>query len=60
MIQLSQIRKERVRMEIDGEIVEDDFLFGAISNSTSVGGVLTIDPRLRPRPVLLQCQGRPV
>ena len=43
--ELSQIRKEHVRMEIDGEIVEDDFLFGAISNSTSVGGVLTLDPK---------------
>ena len=43
--ELSQIRKEHVRMEIDGEVVEDDFLFGAISNSTSVGGVLTLDPR---------------
>ena len=44
--ELSQIRKEHVRMEIDGEIVEDDFLFGVISNSTSVGGVLTLDPKV--------------
>ena len=44
--ELSQIRKEHVRMEIDGEIVEDDFLFGAISNSTSVGGVLTLAPKV--------------
>ena len=44
--ELSQIRKEHVRMEIDGEIVEDDFVFGAISNSTSVGGILTLDPSL--------------
>ena len=44
--ELSQLRKEHVRMEIDGEIVEDDYLFGAISNSTSVGGVLTLDPSL--------------
>ena len=29
-------------MEIDGQVVEDDFLFGAISNSTSVGGILTL------------------
>lgn len=43
--ELSQIRKEHVRMEIDGTVVEDDFLFGAISNSTSVGGVLTLDPK---------------
>ena len=44
--ELSQIRKEHVRMEIDGTVVEDDFLFGAISNSTSVGGILTLDPHL--------------
>ena len=44
--ELSQIRKEHVRMELDGEIVEDDFIFGAISNSTSVGGVLNLDPAL--------------
>ena len=42
--ELSQIRKEHVRMELDGEVVEDDFIFGAISNSTSVGGVLSLDP----------------
>ena len=43
--ELSQIRKEHVRMELDGEVVEDDFLFGAICNSTSVGGILTLDPK---------------
>ena len=44
--ELSQIHKEHVRMELDGEIVEDDFIFGAISNSTSVGGILNLDPAL--------------
>ena len=43
--ELSQIRNEHIRMEIDGEVVEDDFLFGAICNSTSIGGILTLDPR---------------
>ena len=42
--ELSQIRNEHVRMEIDGEVVEDDFLFGAICNSTSVGGIITLPP----------------
>ena len=42
--ELSQIRNEHVRMEIDGQVIEDDFLFGAISNSTSVGGILTLSP----------------
>ena len=43
--ELSQIRKVHVRMELEEEVVEDDFLFGCISNSTSIGGVLTLDPR---------------
>ena len=43
--ELSQIRPEHIRLEINGETVEDDFLFGAICNSTSVGGILTLDPK---------------
>ena len=43
--ELSQIRKEHIRLELDDEIVEDDFLFGAVCNSTSVGGILTLDPK---------------
>lgn len=42
--ELSQIRKVHIRMEMEERIVEDDFLFGAISNSTSVGGILTLNP----------------
>ena len=42
--ELSQIRKFHVRMELEDEVVEDDYLFGAISNSTSVGGILTLNP----------------
>lgn len=44
--ELSQIRKEHLRLEIDGQVVEDDFLFGAICNSTSIGGILTLDPKM--------------
>ncbi len=43
--ELSQIRKEHVKVELDGEILEDDFVFGAICNSTSLGGILTLDPK---------------
>lgn len=43
--ELSQIHKEPIRMEIDGQMVEDDFLFGAICNSTSIGGILSLDPK---------------
>ena len=41
--ELSQIRKKRVRLELDGQVLEDDYIFGAICNSTSVGGILTLD-----------------
>ena len=44
--EISQIKKTHVRLELDGQPVEDDFLFGAISNSTSVAGILTLDPKL--------------
>ena len=44
--ELSQIRNEHVRLEIDGQVIEDDFLFGAISNSTSLGGILKLNPEL--------------
>lgn len=41
---ISQIRSLHVKMELDDEVIEDDFIFGSISNSTSVGGILTLDP----------------
>lgn len=41
--ELSQIRKTHVRLELDGEPLEDDYLFGAVCNSTSIGGILTLD-----------------
>ena len=40
--ELSQIRKEHIRMEMDGEVVEDDFLFGAICNSTGAEDAVRI------------------
>ena len=43
--ELSQLRTEHVKLQLDDELVEDDFLFGAVSNSTSVGGVLSLDPK---------------
>ena len=44
--EISQIRNEHLRLELDGQVVEDDFLFGAICNSTSIGGILTLDPKV--------------
>ena len=43
--ELSQLRNEHLLIETDDQIIEDDFIFGAISNSTSVGGILTLDPK---------------
>ncbi len=43
--ELSQLHPTHMRLEVDNGVVEDDFLFGAISNSTSIGGILTLDPR---------------
>lgn len=37
-IEAFQMKAVRMRVEYDGGIIEDDFVFGAISNSTSVGG----------------------
>lgn len=43
--ELSQIKTHRLSFTLpDGSRIEDDFLFGAISNSTSMAGVLTLSP----------------
>ena len=43
--ELSQLKPTHVRFDLpDGRVIEDEFLFGAISNSTSVGGILTLAP----------------
>ena len=43
--ELTSLRKYRVKTLLDGEtVLSGDYLFGAISNSTSVGGILTLDP----------------
>ena len=43
--EISSLRRYRVKTLLDGEtVLSGDYLFGAISNSTSVGGILTLDP----------------
>lgn len=44
--ELSKIKKEHLRLETDEFVLEDDYLFGAICNSTSIGGLLTLNPDL--------------
>jgi YegS/Rv2252/BmrU family lipid kinase len=38
--ELSQLRNTHMRVELDDTVIEDDFLFGAVSNSLSVGGIV--------------------
>ena len=46
MQEIPQLRKHRLKLTLDGvEVLEDDYVFGAICNSTSVGGVMTLDPK---------------
>jgi YegS/Rv2252/BmrU family lipid kinase len=40
---IPSIRPLHMRLELDDLVFEDDYIFGAVSNSTSVGGVLTLD-----------------
>lgn len=45
MKELANIRPIHLRLETDhGDTFEDDYIFGAISNSTSIAGFLTMDP----------------
>lgn len=45
--ELSSLRAYRVSLTLDGcEKEEGEYLFGAVSNSTSVGGILTLDPEI--------------
>lgn len=41
--ELPTLRAYHVRVETDDQVFEDDYLFGAVSNSTSIGGILRLD-----------------
>lgn len=43
---LPYMKPASIKLDADGEIFEGEYLFGAISNSTSLGGILTIDPNI--------------
>lgn len=42
--ELSQIRDISARLELDDQVLEGHYIFGAVSNSTSLAGLLTLDP----------------
>lgn len=45
--EITSLHRYHVATELDGEKrLEGDYIFGAVSNSTSVGGVLTLDPEI--------------
>ncbi len=44
--EISKIKKVPLCMDTGKEKLEDEYLFGAICNSTSVGGILTLKPGL--------------
>ena len=44
---IPSIKSEHVKVETDnGRVYENDYIFGAITNTTSVGGILTLDKTL--------------
>lgn len=42
MFQLTSIKANRMRIEYDGNIIEDDFIYGMVTNSSSVAGLLSL------------------
>jgi len=41
--EVTQLRSYPLRVTLpDGEVIEDNFIFGAVANSTSLGGILTL------------------
>ena len=43
---IANLKSKHLRFVADDTVIEDDFIFGAICNSTSVGGVINLDPKL--------------
>ena len=43
---LSKIKPLHVKLTVDGTLYEDDYLFGAVCNSTSIAGTLTLPEKL--------------
>lgn len=43
IIEIGKIKPIHIKLTVDGESYEDDYIFGAVCNSTSLGGVLSLD-----------------
>jgi lipid kinase, YegS/Rv2252/BmrU family len=44
MKDLDTLRPYRVKLTADGDVLDGEYLFGAVCNSTSVGGLMKFDP----------------
>ena len=44
MKDLNSLRPYQVKLTADGENLDGEYLFGAVSNSTSIGGLMKLDP----------------
>ena len=44
MKDLDTLRPYRVKLTADGEALDGEYLFGAVCNSTSIGGLMKLDP----------------
>ncbi len=45
--EITSLRSYHLRFTLaDGQVFEDDYIFGAVSNTTSVAGILTLSPEL--------------
>ena len=44
MKDLNTLRPYQVRLTADGEVLDGEYLFGAVCNSTSIGGLMKLDP----------------
>lgn len=42
LLQLTSIKAQRIRVEYEGNVIEDDFIFGMVTNSSSVAGFLSM------------------
>lgn len=43
MFQLTSIKAHRMRIEYDNNVIEDEFIFGMVTNSSSVAGLLSLN-----------------
>lgn len=41
---LNSLRPYKIRLTADGEVLDGEYLFGAVCNSTSLGGLMKLDP----------------